>query len=512
MDKLNRVVINNTGVPCKKNTELPLIGICVSYNYYDTIQFMLPVNYLHFDKIYIITQDNDRQTIDFCYKYENVQILYYNFSSNNCKFDKYGALNYAQDIVYKNHPNSWYLIIDSDIILPNNFIDILMKENLNSECIYGAIRNNCLKTSELLDKTQIVNNINNVNWIYNNIIYVKNTPPSILGCFQLYKKKCFHRGNMNNAGYGDYYFGHDNFKLFCNLDNVIYFHLGETGVNWDGKVVNFIDDIKISLEDIYYTAVKSCNNIYYNENCQVTKYGNSKNIDDDIWTCSDKMRYEIYEFFKDNTFKIAEIGAHKGYSTTVLANIFTKVYAIDNSVEWTNFSKNLNKDTENIEYVMLDLYNDNWDILPDDIEVSFIDAVHTYEHCKSDTLNSIKRFKNLKYIIYDDYGVFDGVKRIVDELIANNTLVFERFIGINDIPGPNGMVYNVNEGLICSVNKNPVQPVVETVTHEEIPVQPVVETVKHEEIPVQPVVETIKNDKIPVQNKVKPNIFRMKLY
>ena len=176
------------------------------------------------------------------------------------------------------------------------------------------------------------------------------------------------------------------------------------------------------------------------------------NIEDDIWTCSSKMRYDIYDFFGGKSdFKIAEIGSHKGYSTKVLSKIFSTVYAVDNSIEWTNFNKNFNKDATNIEYVMLDIYKNNWEILPDDIEVSFIDADHSYNGCKSDILNSIKRFKNLKYIIFDDYGVWPGVKQIIDELIGKKVLNFERFIGINNVPGPYGIVKNVNEGVICSI-------------------------------------------------------------
>ncbi len=181
---------------------------------------------------------------------------------------------------------------------------------------------------------------------------------------------------------------------------------------------------------------------------------NTLNIEDDIWTCSSRMRYDIYDFFKDNLhFKIAEIGSHKGYSTKILSNIFSKVYAIDNSVEWTEFNKNFTKYATNIEYVMLDIYKDSWEILPNDIEVSFIDAVHTYECCKSDIFNSITQFKKLQYIIFDDYGVWSEVKQIVDELIEHKILIFETFIGLNDVPGPNGIVKNINEGIICSINK-----------------------------------------------------------
>ena len=176
------------------------------------------------------------------------------------------------------------------------------------------------------------------------------------------------------------------------------------------------------------------------------------NIEDDIWTCSSKMRYDIYDFFKNKSnYKICEIGSYKGYSTKVLSKVFSKVYAIDNNIEWTNLNKEFNKDATNIEYIMLDIYNDSWESLPQDIEVSFIDADHCYDKCKSDILNSIKYFKNLKYIIFDDYGVWCGVKQIVDELINNNTLTFERFIGVNNVIGPHGIVENVNEGIICSI-------------------------------------------------------------
>jgi len=178
-------------------------------------------------------------------------------------------------------------------------------------------------------------------------------------------------------------------------------------------------------------------------------------IETDIWTFSSKMRIDIADYFvSKKKYKIAEIGSHKGYSTKILSKIFSKIYAVDNSVEWTEFNKNFNKDATNIEYVILDIYKDSWEILPNDIEISFIDAGHSYECCKSDILNSIKQFKNLQYIIFDDYGVWSGVKQIIDEMIKNKILNFEKFIGLNDVPGPNGIVKNVNEGVICSINKN----------------------------------------------------------
>ena len=220
-----------------------------------------------------------------------------------------------------------------------------------------------------------------------------------------------------------------------NSDKVIHHFPGNVGfyINKINLMTKFLNEIKL------YTYLSFDETIH---------------IETDIWTCSYKMRLDIANFFvSKKNYKIAEIGSHKGYSTKILSKIFSKVYAVDNSIEWTEFNKNFNKDATNIEYVNLNIYEDSWDILPGDIDVSFIDAVHSYECCKSDIYNSIKQFKNLQYIVFDDYGVWDGVKKIIDELIDNNILIFEKFIGLNDVPGPNGIVKDVNEGVICRVNK-----------------------------------------------------------
>jgi len=443
-----------------KNTTFPLVGIVVSYNYFDTLQFMLPVNYLHFDKIYLITQEDDTTTIDFCKQFDNVKVLFYNFKNNLKTFDKYGALNYAQKIAYANYPDSWYMNLDSDIILPNNFIDILLNEKLNESCIYGAIRSNFLKTSQLLYKQKVVDMRENKTFVFNNILHWEKHPPSILGCFQLYKKNCYHRTNIANASFGDYFFCHDNFELFCNLGNIIYFHLGEGDKNWAGKIVSFIDDVQLLIENLYYNCDIKCKNVYYDKTCNIVPFVNDKksqdiNIYDDVWTCSHEFRCDIRDFFSDkSSLKIAEIGSHKGYTTKFLSSCFSRVYAVDNNVGWTNFNKRYNKDSTNITYVNLDIYKNNFNVLPDDIEVVFIDADHSYEGCKSDIVNSIKRFKNLQYVIFDDYGVWPGVRQVVNQLLTNGVFVFERFIGINHVPSNNGIIKYTNEGIICRLNQN----------------------------------------------------------
>ena len=434
----------------KKQPHASLIGLCVSYQYMDAFQFTLPVNHGHFEKLYVLTQEDDIPTREFCRTYANVEVLLYNFKVQGKVFDKYGALNYGQQRMYADYPDRWYLILDSDILLPTNLTDLLQREPLDDQCLYGATRINVSKTSELLTKGQSISK--NKGWVYNNVLW--NGPPSMMGCFQLYKKTNIYHRSSNDCGYADYQFGQDHFNVFCTLEGIAYFHLGVAGVNWGGKKVAFVDDVGISRTALDYVCHKKWNPIYYNGQGQMIRYGNTKNIEDDVWTCSDQMRFDLYHFFKSTPhFNIAEIGAHKGYTTKILANLFSLVYAVDNHVEWTAFSKQNNKDMANIDYVMLDIYKEKWDRLPEHIDVCFIDASHSYEGCKSDALNALNRFTKLQYMVFDDYGVWPGVKQIVDELIQTKLLVFERFIGITDVPGPRGIVRNVKEGILCRVNR-----------------------------------------------------------
>ena len=68
-------------------------------------------------------------------------------------------------------------------------------------------------------------------------------------------------------------------------------------------------------------------------------------------------------------------------------------------------------------------------------------------------MNSIQRWNNLVYIILDDYGVWEGVKKSTEEMLSSHLLIFEQFIGLTSVPGPSGLVENTHEGIICRVNR-----------------------------------------------------------
>jgi hypothetical protein len=329
----------------------------------------------------------------------------------------------------------------------NNLIDLLLQENLNTDCIYGGIRNNVYQTSDMIDKKKVIENKENTEFVYNDIRTIKEMLPFILGCFQLYKKKVFHRNNLKDAGYGDVCFCRDNFDIMCIMNKIYYFHLGVGSVNWSGKVVSFKQDLPITPIDLYYTCHKECTHTYYNKIGEIVYYSSCE-ID-----TPEKRRIDLGNFFKDKSYTLAEIGSHKGYSTQILSNVFQKVYSVENNVEWIRYNKQYNRDIRNIQYVSLDIYKEEWNVLPENIDVVFIDADHSYQGCQSDLLNAAKRFKNLKYVIFNDYGVWKGVRQVVDEYVNTKKLKIEAWIGLSDLPGPYG-IENTHEGVICSIQKS----------------------------------------------------------
>lgn len=229
-------------------TPFSLVGLCISYQYIDTLQYMLPINHIHFDKIYIVTQEDDLQTIQFCKHFNNVEVIFFNFKNNGKRFDKYGALNLIQSIAYREFPSSWYLNIDSDIILPTNFKELMNTQTLNPDCIYGCVRANCIKSSDIInfDPMKEVRK-----YPFNNVLFTRR--PCIIGYFQLYKKKVFHNLHLTNAAEGDVYFC-NHFKLICNL-NMLIIHLGDSCKNWNGKTQDFILDIPLTTEHLQFTSI-----------------------------------------------------------------------------------------------------------------------------------------------------------------------------------------------------------------------------------------------------------------
>ena len=169
-------------------------------------------------------------------------------------------------------------------------------------------------------------------------------------------------------------------------------------------------------------------------------------------TTSLKLKTDLIEFFGED-FKdkdILEVGCHVGHTSRVLSYLFKKVYAMNingplfgDRTLWevndlifendiykhysVNVKTTFNKKFENIDYLEMDSYNPKgWPIeLLSDVSVVFIDAIHQYDAVLYDIRNAITLGPNVKYLVFDDYGLpwyQMDVKSAVDSKIDDGTL------------------------------------------------------------------------------------------
>ena len=159
---------------------------------------------------YIVTLVNDTETIKICRYYNNINLIFFPFKDKFCVFNKGGAIRQAQTIVHNLYPNHFKLILDSDIILPNDFTNVLNSLILDKDRLYYCKR--------LCDGEQI----------YQDFV------AEPMGFFQLYFSNKYMYNNSYGANLCDMIFTR---KFNGNFGLLPFFvkHLGKTGIHWGGK-------------------------------------------------------------------------------------------------------------------------------------------------------------------------------------------------------------------------------------------------------------------------------------
>ena len=202
-----------------------MIAITVSTNYHDILDIIIPQNYKFFEKWYIITDKNDEDTINTINKYNfsNIYILFFDFYKNNRKFNKGGAIRYCQkEIVGSSNYNGSVVLLDSDIWLPNNFIEIVNDIVLDDNVIYGTN-----KRFDYYSYENFKNNKIDLDYPWSK---------EFQGYFQLYK---YDINKLYDESYNCSACDLNFLKLFSKkitLSNLNVSHLGRNDVNWNGRV------------------------------------------------------------------------------------------------------------------------------------------------------------------------------------------------------------------------------------------------------------------------------------
>jgi len=201
-----------------------MIAITVSTNYEDLLEIVMPQNHNFFQKWYIITRHDDNKTIDVInsFNYDNVVILFYDFTSGGRTFDKGGAVRHCQQNVIPHDYNGAILLLDSDIFLPDNFASILSKVTLENDSLYGT-----WERHDFHSKDHFYKGIVDLRPVY---------ARDCFGYFQLYlHKSTLLYDRSNNCSHCDHIFRFC-FKNRVPIQGLIVKHLGIDRHNWNGRV------------------------------------------------------------------------------------------------------------------------------------------------------------------------------------------------------------------------------------------------------------------------------------
>jgi len=122
-----------------------LEGLVTCIEYSDYLKYFLDFNNEYFDNLIIITTQEDYNTIKLCNERHVRYIITDRIQQDGDMFNKGKAIN---DGIIKLNMYDWILIADSDIILPDNFRNIIKSMNLNKNKMYGMARHNCPSKEE----------------------------------------------------------------------------------------------------------------------------------------------------------------------------------------------------------------------------------------------------------------------------------------------------------------------------------------------------------------------------
>lgn len=205
---------------------MDIIGITISVNYDDILNYIIRQNTKFLKEWVIVTSTDDKATISLINeaKLNNITILYFDDFKRDAVFNKGGALRFGQEYIikkYKKRKNIAVLILDSDIYLPDRFQKIITNLDIKEDTIYGCpIRHDYHKIGDFLKSI-------NKHIDYNG--------EAIIGFFQLYKLSDKYKyNNSYNCSSCD----NDFTGLFSNryfIEKLSVSHLGRAFINWDGR-------------------------------------------------------------------------------------------------------------------------------------------------------------------------------------------------------------------------------------------------------------------------------------
>jgi hypothetical protein len=124
-----------------RNASRFLEAVIVCVDYADFLEATLHHNKQFFDHVVVVTSFADKATQNVC-RYNNIECIKTDsFYEDGASFNKANGINLGfAHLKY----NDWILHLDADVLLPNDFRNLVWAFPLQRDCVYGADRFNII--------------------------------------------------------------------------------------------------------------------------------------------------------------------------------------------------------------------------------------------------------------------------------------------------------------------------------------------------------------------------------
>ena len=196
---------------------------------------------------------------------------------------------------------------------------------------------------------------------------------------------------------------------------------------------------------------------------EILKKHNIPNKTEFFATTSYKFKSDILDNFSSSIDKVfIEFGTSRGYTSAFASELFKTVHTVN--YDRGNYNNRdikaqdyLNK-IDNVNQHWFDLYNTSFDSILSNLgkgDVFLSDAQHTTNAVIIDTKLAKHLSNDNSYIVYDDYGLYKGIRKAVEILVEDKVIEITKFIGEEKEwqfdPRSRQRVLQDREGVICKI-------------------------------------------------------------
>lgn len=201
-----------------------LIALVTSVGMDDYLSYTIKRNRPLFDRYYVLMSDKDQASEKICAEFDAEPIKFDKFFGQRFRFNKSGGIRHAQQILHKEYPERWIVLLDTDIIVDERLKNV-DASSLRKDVLYGMKRFDAHSHADFINSK-----------------LRKHPSPNVIGYFQMYfdKSKLYPPGSHNASACDGKFAALFKYNGFLGGDMKA-IHIGRAKMHWNGRSSSRLD-------------------------------------------------------------------------------------------------------------------------------------------------------------------------------------------------------------------------------------------------------------------------------